>query len=66
MSRLQAHQHPHLEGISALPQSHPGLCGAPVGPGNERTPTVHVKASVFFDVSVRSRHFVNVDVFLLP
>ena len=32
-SRLQQHQQPHQEGLA--PQSHPGLCGTPVGPGKD-------------------------------
>ena len=35
MSRLQSHQQPHQERVGALPQSHPGLCGTPVGPGKD-------------------------------
>ena len=34
-SRLQQHQQPHKERVGALPQSHPGLCGTPVGPGKD-------------------------------
>ena len=34
--------------------------------GSWQDPTVHVKASVFCNVSARSKHFVNVDVVLLP
>ena len=35
MSRLQAHQEPHRERVGALPQSHFGLCGTPVGPSKD-------------------------------
>ena len=35
MPRLQVHQQPHTIRVGALPQSHPGLCGTPVGPGKD-------------------------------
>ena len=35
MPRLQVHQQPHTVRVGALPQSHPGLCGTPVGPGRD-------------------------------